>query len=61
MTRGGVKLDEVTEDLELKKIGGFFVTGEALDIDGDCGGYNLQWAYSSAMTVAEKISASKQS
>lgn len=61
VTRGGVKLDEVTEDLELKKIGGFFVTGEALDIDGDCGGYNLQWAYSSAMTVAEKISASKQS
>lgn len=61
VTRGGVKLDEVTEDLELKKIGGFFVTGEALDIDGDCGGFNLQWAYSSAMTVAEKISASKQS
>ncbi len=61
VTRGGVKLSEVTDDLQLKKAKGLFVTGEALDIDGDCGGYNLQWAYSSAMTVAEKISASKQS
>ncbi len=55
VTRGGVELGEVTDDLELKKFKGLFVTGEALDIDGDCGGYNLQWAYSSAMTVAEKI------
>ena len=55
VTRGGVKLSEVTDELELRKIKGLFVTGEALDIDGDCGGYNLQWAYSSAMTVAEKI------
>lgn len=55
VTRGGVELDEITDEMELKKIKGLFVTGEALDIDGDCGGYNLQWAYSSAMTVAERI------
>ncbi len=60
VTRGGVKLSEVTDELELKKNKGLFVAGEALDIDGDCGGYNLQWAYSSAMTVAEKISESEQ-
>ena len=26
---------------------GLFVCGEVLDVDGDCGGYNLQWAWSS--------------
>ena len=31
------------------------MTGEAVDVDGDCGGYNLQWAFSSAMVAADKI------
>jgi len=33
--------------MESKIIDGLFATGEALDIYGDCGGYNLQWAWSS--------------
>lgn len=48
VTRGGVRtgeFDAVT--LESKKIKGIYAVGEVLDIDGDCGGYNLQWAWSS--------------
>ncbi len=45
---GGLSLDEVKpETLELKKYPGIYVAGEILDVDGICGGYNLQWAWSS--------------
>ncbi|MCI8528714.1 MAG: aminoacetone oxidase family FAD-binding enzyme [Lachnospiraceae bacterium] len=44
---GGVPLDEVTSDLESKKVSGVYFAGEILDVDGKCGGYNLQWAWSS--------------
>ncbi|MBR2483594.1 MAG: NAD(P)/FAD-dependent oxidoreductase, partial [Oscillospiraceae bacterium] len=33
--------------MESKLVSGFYACGEVLDIDGDCGGYNLQWAWSS--------------
>ncbi len=55
VTKGGVHLDEVTEDLESKKAKGLYFAGEILDIDGQCGGFNLQWAYSSACVVAKSI------
>lgn len=55
VTRGGVPFKELDEGFECKKARGLFVTGEALDVDGDCGGYNLQWAYSSARVAADKI------
>ena len=38
---------EVTNNFESKKFKNMFFCGEALDIIGDCGGYNLQWAWSS--------------
>ncbi len=44
---GGVPLAEVTEDLESVKAPGVYFAGEILDVDGRCGGYNLQWAWSS--------------
>lgn len=44
---GGVSLAEVGEHLEAKKLPGLFLCGEMLDVDGRCGGYNLQWAWSS--------------
>ena len=34
---------------------GLFAAGEVLDVDGDCGGFNLQWAWSSALLAAEGI------
>lgn len=44
---GGIPLTEVTEDLESVKAPGVYFAGEILDVDGRCGGYNLQWAWSS--------------
>ena len=44
---GGVSLEEVSECLESKLVAGLYFTGELLDVDGRCGGYNLQWAWTS--------------
>ncbi|MDD7363596.1 MAG: aminoacetone oxidase family FAD-binding enzyme [Peptoniphilus sp.] len=55
VTCGGIALDEFTEDLESKKCPGLFAIGEVLDVDGDCGGYNIHWAMASAHRVFEKI------
>ncbi|MCM1187759.1 MAG: aminoacetone oxidase family FAD-binding enzyme [bacterium] len=44
---GGVPLREVTERLESLKVPGVYFAGELLDVDGRCGGYNLQWAWCS--------------
>ncbi len=47
---GGVKLDEVDPSrMESRKIPGLYFAGEILDVDGICGGYNLQWAWSSGV------------
>lgn len=43
---GGVSLEELTDKLEAKKVPGLYLTGELLDVDGKCGGYNLHWAWS---------------
>ncbi len=48
VTAGGLRTDEFHRDtLESKLVDGFYACGEVLDVDGDCGGYNLQWAWSS--------------
>ena len=48
VTRGGVKLKEVRPDtLESKHRPGLYLCGEVLDLDGPCGGFNLQWAFAS--------------
>ena len=44
---GGITLDQLTDSLESLQHPGIFFAGEALDVDGVCGGYNLQWAWSS--------------
>lgn len=45
---GGVRLGEVKrETLESKLVPGLYFAGEILDVDGICGGYNLQWAWAS--------------
>lgn len=55
VTKGGIPLTEVTEDLESRLQKGLYFAGEILDVDGQCGGFNLQWAYASARTVAKAI------
>lgn len=46
-TAGGVAINEFTDKLQSKYSENIFACGEVLDCDGDCGGYNLQWAWSS--------------
>ena len=54
VTAGGVPLDEInTETLESKKVKGFYFAGEVLDVYGECGGYNLQWAWASGHRAGE--------
>ena len=49
---GGVVTSEVVpETLESRKVPGLYLAGELLDVDGMCGGYNLQWAFSSGYTA----------
>lgn len=50
---GGVMLDELTDELEVKRLPGLFVTGELMDVDGKCGGYNLHWAWSTGYIAGE--------
>ena len=48
ITAGGVLTDGFDPNtMESKSVSGLYACGEVLDIDGDCGGYNLQWAWSS--------------
>lgn len=54
-TSGGADLAEFNKNLMSEKQKGLFATGEVLDVDGDCGGYNLQWAWSSANAVCNGI------
>ena len=55
-TTGGVDTREINpRSLESKKVEGLYFIGEVLDVDGDCGGYNLQWAWSSAYIAAKNI------
>lgn len=48
---GGVSMEEVTDTLESTLLPGFYFAGEILDVDGRCGGYNLQWAWASGHTA----------
>ena len=48
VTAGGIHTAEFDpKTLQSRLVPGLYAAGEVLDIDGDCGGYNLQWAWSS--------------
>ena len=56
VTAGGVKCSEFDfKTMESKIIGNVYAAGEVLNIDGDCGGFNLQWAFSSACAAVKGI------
>ncbi len=56
VTRGGVKTEEISKiTLESNLVDGLFFTGEVLDITGELGGYNFQWAFSSGYVCGEHI------
>lgn len=55
-TAGGVCREEIDRrTMESKIVGGLFFAGEVIDIDGDTGGYNIQWSFSSGKAAAEGI------
>lgn len=51
ITAGGVPLREVDETMQSRICGGLYLAGELLNIDGDCGGFNLHWAWSSGIAA----------
>ena len=56
ITFGGAKTDEFdSKTLQSKIVKNLYACGEILDVNGDCGGFNLQWAFSSAVAVARAI------
>lgn len=59
VTAGGVLTEQFDENtMESRIVPGLYACGEVLDIDGDCGGYNLQWAWSSGRMAG--LSAGKE-
>ena len=50
---GGIKLQSLSNNLESKQTSQLFFIGECVDVDGLCGGYNLQWAWTSAFVVSK--------
>jgi len=57
---GGIDLKEINiTTMEFKKIKGMYVCGEILDVDGICGGYNLQWAWSSGFLAGKSAAKSR--
>lgn len=56
VTKGGVDVNEISsKTFESKKVEGLYFIGEVLDVAGDLGGYNLQWAWSSAYAASQNI------
>jgi len=55
ITRGGVSLKDINpKTMESKVVNGIYFCGEVINIDGPCGGYNLQWAFSSGFLAGVK-------
>ena len=54
VAQGGVSLLEINDCLESRICSGLYFAGEILDVNGDCGGYNLQWAASSGMLAGRE-------
>ena len=56
VTMGGVDVNEINiETFESKKVSNLFLEGELLDVDGDCGGYNISFAIISALIASDRI------
>ena len=60
VTSGGVPLRELDEDLQSRLVPGLYMAGEMLDVDGICGGYNLQWAMTSGWIAGQSAACKKR-
>lgn len=55
VTNGGLCTDDFDNSLQSKLVKNFYACGEVLNVDGDCGGYNLFWAFVSGIVAGENI------
>jgi len=56
ITRGGISLKEIDPNtMQSKKIKGLYFCGEVMNLDGPCGGYNLQWAFASGKLAGDLL------
>ncbi|MGN0493885.1 MAG: aminoacetone oxidase family FAD-binding enzyme [Acutalibacteraceae bacterium] len=61
VTSGGLDTEQFDpETMMSRDYKGLYAIGEILDIDGDCGGFNLQWAWSSALCASNAIAGKKK-
>ena len=56
VSSGGFRLSKLDDNMQVKNCPGLYIIGEAVNVNGICGGYNLQWAWTSAALAAEGIS-----
>lgn len=56
VSSGGFKLSKLDDNMQVKGCQGLYIIGESVNVNGICGGYNLQWAWTSAALAAESIS-----
>lgn len=60
VTAGGIRASEIDFlTMASLKAENLYITGEVMDIDGDCGGYNLQWAWATGFIAGESVSRSE--
>lgn len=56
ITRGGISLKEINPNtMQSKKIKGLYFCGEVMNLDGPCGGYNLQWSFASGFLAGQLL------
>jgi len=56
ITRGGISLKEIDPNtMQSKKLKGLYFCGEVMNLDGPCGGYNLQWSFSSGFLAGKLL------
>ncbi len=56
ITRGGIKLSEIDpKTMQSRLVKGLYFCGEVMNIDGPCGGYNLQWSFSSGFLAGQTL------
>lgn len=57
VTAGGIRATEIDfQTMASLKAKNLYITGEVMDVDGDCGGYNLQWAWATGFIAGESVS-----
>lgn len=59
VTAGGVSVEEIDDNLQSKLVEGLYFAGEMIDVDGICGGYNLQWAFAGGYVAGEHAAKEK--